>query len=141
MLGHRLHSLILATVGGTPVVGIASSVGPKTVGVLSLLGLSDFVVPIGTIAGGDVTERAKAALEGQPGVRQRVDKLHATSDADFDAFVERVGAPDIGLSDGRCEGSRPARVLVVTGIYPPDIGGRRPTPPISSTSCRAVGTA
>jgi polysaccharide pyruvyl transferase WcaK-like protein len=90
VLGHRLHSLILATVGGTPVVGIASSAGPKTVGVLSLLGLSDFVVPIGTITGGDVTERAKAALEGQPGVQQRVQQLRATSDADFDAFVERV---------------------------------------------------
>lgn len=92
VLGHRLHSLILGVLGGTPVVGIASSVGPKTVGVLQLLGLHDFVVPIKTLHGDELVERVKVGAEGQPEVAKRVEELRVSSDATFDAYIDRVAA-------------------------------------------------
>lgn len=90
VIGHRLHSLILATAAGTPVVGIASSVGPKTTGVMRLLGMHDFVIPIEELTGDLVAARARRAIHDQTGVSLRIAALRQRSDQGLQTYLEMV---------------------------------------------------
>jgi polysaccharide pyruvyl transferase WcaK-like protein len=91
VLGRRLHSLILGLVGGARVVGVAST-SPKTTGVMQLLGLHEYVVPVRGLRRDDLVERARRALTAQEGVEQRIGALRRKSDETFDAFIGELAA-------------------------------------------------
>ncbi|MGB3478337.1 MAG: polysaccharide pyruvyl transferase family protein [bacterium] len=48
MIGTRLHSVLMALIGGTPSIAISYS-GPKTHGIMQMLGMQEFVVNMGDL--------------------------------------------------------------------------------------------
>jgi colanic acid/amylovoran biosynthesis protein len=91
VLGTRLHSVILALVGGAPVV--AMSYEPvKTHGVMALLGLGDFVVDLEALDPTTVTRLARDASAAQVGIPRRIAALRTEGDAIVQRLVETVDA-------------------------------------------------
>lgn len=86
--GTRLHSVILALVGGAPVVGV--SYLPKTRGALEVAGLEDFVLPLQTYRSGEAGDLVRRAMSEQGFVMPTLDRLRGHADADLGAFLAQV---------------------------------------------------
>lgn len=84
-LGTRLHSTILALVGGAPVVPI--SYLPKTNGVMSLLRLDQFVLDMGEYRHEEGVELVRRAVTEQSHVRDLLTRLRMQGDEQLDAFL------------------------------------------------------
>lgn len=95
-LGSRLHSNIFALNGRTPVVAIAYQ--PKTEGVMQMVGLGEWVIPIEDATAADLTLRLEDAWSRRVALRQqiaaRVDAIRAEAAqavgwmrADYDVYV------------------------------------------------------
>lgn len=88
LLGTRLHSLILGLNGGTRVVAVSYG-GPKTMGLMELLGLDDFVLHMDRFDTDDAIRLITRAVDGQPSVTDRVARLKADGDR---ALSQAVGS-------------------------------------------------
>ncbi len=89
LLGTRLHSVILALNGGTPVVGI-SYAGWKTSGVMDFLGLGNYVLKMEELDHDVATRRVAKAVTEQQSIAPRLDKLRAAGDAIFHDFLKSI---------------------------------------------------
>jgi polysaccharide pyruvyl transferase WcaK-like protein len=97
VVGTRLHSTILALVGGTPVVAV--SYQPKAQGVFGLVGLGESVLPIGSLERGQTVGVMRRALEGQHHVPPRIAELRREGDLVLEATLRRVAQGGSGTSD------------------------------------------
>ena len=88
VVGTRLHSTILALVGGTPVVAV--SYQPKAQGVFGLVGLGDFVIPIGSLERERTVGVMRRAIEEQHQVSARIADLSRDGDLILEATLRRV---------------------------------------------------
>jgi polysaccharide pyruvyl transferase WcaK-like protein len=88
VIGTRLHSVILGLVGGAPVVAVSYS-GPKTRGVMSLLGLSDYVLDMETFDHRAAAELAEHAT-GRQAVGEEIQRLRTHGDALLDELLRQV---------------------------------------------------
>ena len=89
VLGTRLHSAILALVGGAPVVALSYE-PVKTHGVMGLLGLGDFVVDLEALDPATVTRLARDAAAAQTTTPRRIAELRAEGDVIMGELVETV---------------------------------------------------
>jgi polysaccharide pyruvyl transferase WcaK-like protein len=89
VLGTRLHSVILGLVGGAPVVAVSYS-GPKTRGVMRLLGLSDYVLDIETFDRRAASELADAAAARRQAAGATIERLRTNGDALLDELLGQI---------------------------------------------------
>ena len=87
-LGTRLHSVILALVGGAPVVAV--SYLPKTHGVMSTLGLDGFVLDMSDYRHDEAVGLVRRATTEQGHVADLLARLRARSDEHLGAFLRRL---------------------------------------------------
>lgn len=89
VLGTRLHSVILALAGGTPVLAV-SYLGHKTHGVMQLLGLGQFVVDMTEFSEKWARDMMERALSEQRSVSQRIENIRRKNDETFQMLIENV---------------------------------------------------
>jgi polysaccharide pyruvyl transferase WcaK-like protein len=88
VVGTRLHSAILALIGGAPVVAVSYS--PKAEGIMGLLGLDPFVLPINTLDRRQALEVMRRAVEEQHTVPARLAELRRHGDLILEATLRRI---------------------------------------------------
>lgn len=91
-LGTRLHSVILALVGGAPVVSV--SYLPKANGVMAALDLDEFVLGIDDFRHERAIELVKRAAHAQAHVPELLGRLRDQSDRQLNRFLMKVGPGD-----------------------------------------------
>ena len=84
-LGTRLHSVILALVGGRPAVAV--SYLPKTEGVMSLLGLGEYVLDMHGFRHERAAELVRQAAVQQGHVPALIDRRREEDSAGLEAFL------------------------------------------------------
>lgn len=77
IISSRCHATILAATVGTPSIAI-SYVGPKTTGIMSLLGLESYVVDIEKVSSSDIIKLATKAESQRDELREHL--IHKTSE-------------------------------------------------------------
>lgn len=81
LVGTRLHSNIFALTSRTPVMAIAYQ--PKTLGVLKMLQLEEWVMPIDTVTGEQLIERFDILWQQLPAIQEQVN-------TEMDMLAQRV---------------------------------------------------
>jgi len=87
LLGTRLHSVILSLTGGTPVVAVSYG-GPKTRGIMQLLGLDRYVVDINTVDRETIIALMRTAKQEQEPVIKQIPLYRERDDRIFFSLLE-----------------------------------------------------
>jgi colanic acid/amylovoran biosynthesis protein len=89
LIGTRLHSLILALKVGTPIIPVSYG-GPKTKGIMELLGLGEFLFEMDGFYEEEVYNTAILALNSQKGIVKEVNGKIKKDDRDFAMILETI---------------------------------------------------
>lgn len=89
LLGTRLHSVILALAGGTPAVAV-SYAGPKTIGIMRLLGLGSDVLEMEAFKADEACQAVRSAIDRQHDTMKGINALRSESDRLFRSLLEEI---------------------------------------------------
>jgi colanic acid/amylovoran biosynthesis protein len=89
VIGTRLHSVILSLTGGTPVLAVSYG-GPKTRGIMQLIGLEKYVIDMNKADCDTVVELAGSAMDGQEAVLKQIPLLRQRDDQMLRSLLENA---------------------------------------------------